>query len=146
VINDNLIARGNLVWGGRTGISTGNWRRATVEQTALTPATTSGAVFVRPNMYEPGRAYIVAYNPTLRERLQADVRGVLRAGDVYELRSVQALFGPPLVRGTYAGDSIALPMKDPVPSPHPIGRTTAAPPVTRPGFDVFVLEVPSGTR
>lgn len=146
VTNDNLIARGNLVWGGQTGISIGTWRRATVEQVPLSGATTSGAVFVRPNRYDPRRAYIVAYNPALHARLKADLRGVLQPGDVYELRSVQSLFGPPLARGTYAGDPIGLPMKESIIAAHPIGRTTATPPVTRPTFDVFVLEVPSGKR
>ena len=146
VINDNVIARGNLVWGGRTGIATTTWRRADVEQTAPTSDTTLDAVYVRPNAYEPGRAYIVAYNPSLRSDLKVDVSGVLHPGDVYELRSVQKLFGEPLARGTYSGDSLALPMADVIGPPLPIGRETAAPPVTRPAFDVFVLEVPSDKR
>jgi hypothetical protein len=145
VINENLIARGNLLWGGGTGMTTGSWRRPQVEQAAVA-AGASDAVFVRPNAYEPGRAYIVAYNASLRAQLRADVSGVLRRGDAYELRSVQDLFGPPLARGTYDGDSIALPMQERVTPSRPIGRATSTPPATRPAFDVFVLEAPTGRR
>jgi hypothetical protein len=107
------------------------------------------AVFVRPNRYEPGRAHIVAYNVPRGAQLKADVRGVLKPGDVYELRSVQDVFGPPLARGTYSGDSIALPMGDSLTVAVPLGRMTGTPPVTRPLFDAFLLTLsgaaPSGT-
>lgn len=167
--NDDVIVRGNYLWGGETGLWFGEWRRAQVDgntiggvkrpiagvlqlfergnlvqQAGRVPSTP--AVFVRPNRYERGRASIVAYNFRRSAQLKADLRGVLNPGDAYELRSVQDVFGAPLARGTYSGDSIPLPTSDPVTVALPIGRPTAAPPITRPTFDVFLLTTPTDTR
>jgi len=173
--NEDVVARGNFMWGGATGLWLGQWQRAQVDGNTLggaaqllagsaTPLERSNlsypaprvpsaaAVFVRPNRYERGRAYIVAYNFPRRAELKADVAAVLNPGDAYELRSVQDLFGPPLARGMYTGDSIALPMTEPAALlAQPTGRPTATPPITRPLFDVFVLTLntaatPSGTH
>ena len=174
VSNEDVIARGNFMWGGATALWLGQWQRAQVDGNTLggapellagsaTPferanlsyplprVPSAAAVFVRPNRYERGRAYIVAYNFPRRAELKADVAGVLNPGDAYELRSVQDPFGSPLARGTYAGDSLPLPMSDPVSPALPIGRPTTTPPTTRPLFDVFLLTlsgaaVPSGTH
>jgi hypothetical protein len=175
VANEDVVARGNFMWGGETGLWLGQWLSYRVEgntvggarnlvtappltaarQILIDLASGGGpptTVFVRPNRYERGRAYIVAYNSARRAQLRADVSGVLRAGDDYELRSVQDLYGPPVARGRYAGDSISLPMTDPASLlALPTGRPTATPPNTRPLFDVFVLTLsaaatPSGTH
>jgi hypothetical protein len=175
VANEDVVARGNFMWGGETGLWLGQWLSYRVEgntvggarnlvtappltaarQILIDLASGGGpptTVFVRPNRYERGRAYIVAYNSARRAQLRADVSGVLRAGDDYELRSVQDLYGPPVARGRYAGDSISLPMTDPASLlALPTGRPTATPPITRPLFDVFVLTLraaatPSGTH
>ena len=174
VSNDDVIARGNFMWGGATALWLGQWQRAQVDGNTLGGASqllagaatpfertnltypmpripSTAAVFVRPNRYERGRAYIVAYNFPRQAELKADVADVLNPGDAYELRSVQDPFGPPLARGTYAGDSLPLPMSEPVSPALPIGRPTATPPTTRPLFDVFLLTLsgaaaPSGTH
>jgi len=147
ISNEDLIARGNYIWGGETRLSLGNWLRAQVQGNTIQG--NQAAVFVRPNLYEPGRAHIVAYNHAGSRALRADVSGVLKPGDQYELRSVQDVFGAPVARGTYSGDSIVVPMADPVPVALPIGRVTGTPPVTRPLFDAFLLTLsgaaPSGT-
>lgn len=102
-------------------------------------APTAPAVFVRPNKYEPGRANIVVYNWGRRTAVPVDVRGVLRPGDRYELRNVQALFGLPVTSGVARGDSILVPMAG-VDPPTPVGRATPrSAPRTGPLFDVFVL-------
>jgi hypothetical protein len=158
-----VTAQGNFIWGGETGLRLRLWQRADVHGNtvggarnplveAAAPleranllyaghqAPTAPEVFVRPNRYEPGRAYIVVYNFSRRDTVRADVGAILSPGQSYELRSVQNVMGAPLVSGVYAGDSIALPMRraelDPV---LPVGRPTAKPPLTRPFFDVFVL-------
>ena len=95
-------------------------------------------VFVRPNKYESGRATIVVYNWSAKATVSVDLGSVLHAGDQFELRNVQALFGPPLLSGTYRGDSIAIPMTGVIP-PSPTGRPGARPPRTAPAFDVFLL-------
>jgi len=95
-------------------------------------------VFVRPNRYEAGRAIIVVYNWGGQSEVSVDVAGTLRPGDHYEIRNVQALFGPPVVQGTFHGDSIRVPMSGVTP-PVALGRLTRKPPRTGPAFDVFVL-------
>jgi len=39
-----------------------------------------------------------------------DLSGVLRPGDRFEVRDALDFFGSPAVRGTYAGDPVAVPM------------------------------------
>ena len=96
-------------------------------------------VFVRPNKYEPGRAHIVVYNGERRPAVAIDVSEVLRPGDRYDVRNVQALFELPVTSGTYRGGSILLPMTG-VDPPAPIGRSAPRPaPRTGPVFDVFLL-------
>jgi Right handed beta helix region len=175
VANSDLTARGNYIWGGETGIRLGQWAGAQLDgntvggsRTLLAdaampltranllldePGPAAPAVFVRPNQYEHGRAFIVVYNFPRRAGVKADVSAVLNPGESYELRSVQDLFGPPIAHGAYTGDSIAVPMASAVLPPKPLGRATAIPPVTRPLFDVLLLTVsaggaaaPTGTR
>ena len=99
-------------------------------------------VFVRPNRYEAGRAHIVIYNWDRLPVVAVDVAGVLRAGDHYEVRNVQALFDPPVASGTYSGTgaTIDIPMQG-VRPPVPLGlnRTARPAPRTGPDFDVFLL-------
>jgi hypothetical protein len=117
-------------WQGATGLG------ATDAATALPPAATK--VFVRPNVYEPGRAHIVIYNWSGLSSVAVDVAGLLHGGDVYEVRSVQAVFGPPLLSGTYGGGTISIPMGGVTP-PAPIGGSPNPPITTGPLFDVFLL-------
>jgi len=95
-------------------------------------------VFVRPNLYAPGRAHIVVYNWGHAGAVPVDVAAVLRSGDAYLVRSVQALFDPPLVSGVYTGGSITVPMS-PRPPPVPVGLASSPAPATLPEFDVFLL-------
>lgn len=165
--NGDLTAQGNFIWGGETGLRLRLWERADVHGNVVggarkllveaaapleranllypgNQAPKAPAVFVRPNRYESGRAYIVVYNFPRRDTVRADVRAILSPGQPYELRSVQNLFGAPLARGIYAGDSIPLPMSAAGLEPLlPLGRGTAKPPRTRPFFDVFVLTAAS---
>jgi hypothetical protein len=168
--NGDVSARGNYIWGGETGIRLGQWAQVQLDGNTVGGARTlladaampftranlllgraSGgsaapAVFVRPNAYEHGRAFIVVYNFSRRAAVKADVSAVLNPGDGYELRSVQNLFGPPIARGTYAGDSLVVPMDASAVTPaQPLGRRTAVAPVTRPMFDVLLLTVAGAT-
>jgi len=99
-------------------------------------------VFVRPNHYEAGRAHIVVYNWGGGADVAVDVSGVLKPGDQYEVRNVQAVFDAPVASGTYQGGPIHIPMTGVAP-PAPIGRVTHTPPRTGPTFDVFLLTSPS---
>jgi hypothetical protein len=95
-------------------------------------------VFVRPNRYEAGRAHVIVYNWGRLAEVPVDVSRVLRPGDRFEVRNVQALFGAPVASGVYQGTPIPVPM-DGVEPPAPIGRPTRPPPRTGPAFDVFLL-------
>lgn len=94
-------------------------------------------VFVRPNLYEPGRAHIVVYNWDKRESVDADVSGILQRGAKYEVRSAQNFFGTPVLSGTYDGKPLHLPT-----TAQKIAKPVGAnfnPPQTAPEFNVFVL-------
>lgn len=94
-------------------------------------------VFVRPNLYEPGRAHIVVYNWDRTASADADVSGVLQRGAKYEVRSAQNFFAAPVLAGVYDGKPLRLPL-----TPRKIARPIGAsldPPQTAPEFNVFVL-------
>jgi len=118
------------------------WRAQTAlgaSDVALAAAPAEPAVFVRPNRYEPGRAFVAVVNWGGAATVAVDLSGVLTIGDRFEVRNVQALFGAPVVAGTFDGGPVAVPMGG-VSPPLPGGR--AAPrraPRTAPEFDVFLV-------
>jgi hypothetical protein len=97
------------------------------------------SISVIPNSYEQGRANIVVYNWGNQTTAQISVGGILASGDHYEVRNVQALFGAPVVSGTYTGGgSISVPLDGVTPTP-PIGGSPAGPVKTGPEFNAFLL-------
>lgn len=90
------------------------WERSMADQgstyTAGRPP--HSQVFVIPNRYETGRAHVIVYNWTHSKQISVDVSSILASGAPYELRNVQNYFGPPILRGTYTG----LPLNVPVTS------------------------------
>jgi len=95
-------------------------------------------VFVRPNLYEPGRAHVVIYNWSGQPTVLVNLSNVVRAGNYYEVRNVQDVFGSPVVSGIYGGGSTAIPMTGVTP-PAPIGGSPNPPIKTGPSFDVFLV-------
>jgi len=67
-------------------------------------------VFVRPNLYEPGRAHVSVLNWDLKETVDVDLRSALSAGTSYEIRNVLDLYGPPVAAGVYTGAPVTLSM------------------------------------
>ncbi|HEV8400740.1 MAG TPA: Ig-like domain-containing protein [Gemmatimonadales bacterium] len=117
------------------------WKTAT--GLAATDQTVSGLptatrVFVRPNLYEPGRGTIVVYNWGSLSSVAVNLAGVLQTGDTYEVLNAQDYFGTPVTSGTYGGGTINVPMGGVAP-PVPIGGSPTAPVKTGPAFDVFVV-------
>ena len=123
-----------------TSYSFSNWRTRTglggTDQ-ALSGTPPAPQVFVRPSSFEPGRATITVYNWGRAGSVPVALAGVLNVGDRFEVRNVQALFGAPVVSGTFSG-TITLPM-DGVTPPAVVGGAPHAPPRTGPDFDVFVV-------
>jgi len=101
-----------------------------------TPPTAVLAV-VRPNQYEAGRANIAVYNWTGQSTVAVDVSNVLSVGQTYAVMSVFDMYGTPVLRGTYAGGSLQLPMTA-IPAPAPLARGHAGP-ATGGTFNAFVL-------
>lgn len=124
-----------------TAYSFAAWQRATglgVSDEAAADAPSEAQVFVRPNLYEAGRANIIVYNWSRQTALAVDVSGVVSVGDGYAVYNVQDFYGAPVVQGTYAGGTVTLPMTGVTP-PRPVGGAPGTAPRTGPDFDVFVL-------
>jgi hypothetical protein len=118
-----------------------DWKAATGlggSDTTSPGSPAAARVFVKPNRYEAGRAFVVVFNFGNQSVVDVDLSAVVTVGSHYEVRNVQDLFTPtPVVAGTYNGGSVSFPMNG-VRPPAPIGRATHAP-QTGPAFDVFLL-------
>lgn len=97
------------------------------------------AVYVRPNLYELGRANVTIYNATLASSVAVDLSGVLSVGQAFTIVNAQDFYGTPVVSGTYAGGTVNIPMAGVTP-PTPVGRGHAGP-ATGPRFQVFVVRL-----
>jgi hypothetical protein len=95
-------------------------------------------IFVRPNIYEAGRAHIIVYNWDLQDTVDVDLSTVLKPGARYAIRNVQDYFGAPVAEGIYDGLPTRLPMTG-IQPPRPIRSASSEPPVTGPEFNVFIL-------
>ncbi len=95
-------------------------------------------IFVRPNPHEKGRAHIAVLNPAGLPAVEVDLSAVLKRGQPFRIVSAKDFFGTPLVRGTFDGKSVRLPM-NPVRGPQPVGMPEVNLPVTEPQFGAFVV-------
>lgn len=119
------------------------------EQTGLdrnsnfsTELPTDQQVFIRPNQYEPGRANIIVYNWKRQDRVEVDLRSVLKTGEPYVVFNVQDFLGEPVLTGVFDGRPVSLPMVG-LRVAVPVGRG-AAPQFTGPDFAVFVVRTSAG--
>jgi hypothetical protein len=106
----------------------------------FTPGPPTGVwTFVRPNLYEPGRAHIVIYNWDLLSNVQVDLSASgIQAGDAFQIRDAENWFRGTLVSGTYTGAPVTIPMTGLQVAP-PNGVVPNPQPHTAPQFGVFVL-------
>ena len=93
-------------------------------------------VFVRPSAYEPGRANITVYNWPHQSTVGVDLNGAAYMGGAYEIRNAQDFYGAPVASGIFDGSLVTLPLSG-LTVASPVGW--AAPSVTGPEFNVFVL-------
>jgi hypothetical protein len=116
------------------------WRRLTGfdANSTLGQVPKDNWIYLRPNKYEPHRANLVIYNWLDRDTVAVDLSSVLKAGQAFELRDVQDYFGPPALKGKYAGGTVDIPMTGTavaqpiVPADHAITHTPRQ-------FGAFVL-------
>ena len=164
--NGDVVVENNYVVGGTPALDFGFWAAARVSINTLirtsgprgalierrdrggvgqiwrdnderaTPTVTK--LFVRPNLYEPGRAHVVVINWGRDRAASVDVSGVLEPGDRYEVRNVQNILAAPVTSGTVSSSTISIPLGGVTP-PIPIGLKTSPSPKTGPAFDVFVV-------
>lgn len=99
-------------------------------------------IFIRPNQYEPGRANIIVYNWKRQDRVEVDLRSVLKTGEPYVVFNVQDFLGEPVLTGVFDGRPVSLPMVG-LRVAVPVGRG-AAPQFTGPEFAVFVVRTSAG--
>src|SRR5262249_2971238 len=78
---------------------------------------TSPQIFVRPNQYEPGRAHITVVNWANAASVNVDLSSVFVSGVSYEIRNAQNFFAAPVLRGTYDGRPVSIPLGEPVAAP-----------------------------
>lgn len=117
-----------------------NWSQLTQgNNTILTLASHPSAtqVFVRPNKYEAGRANVIVYNWGQAGAASADLSGVLRDGDSYEIRNAQDFYGAAVASGTFSGGSVTIPLS-PMVAVRPLGRASNSL-STGTQFGVFVV-------
>lgn len=116
------------------------WTNATGYDSAssCSPGVLHGTrVFVRPNRYDPGRANIIVYNWDNLSQVSVDLRNVLALGTAYEIRNAEDFFSPSVLKGTFDGKPVTLPMNGlSVAKPMTDLRTPQA---TGPLFNVFIL-------
>ena len=104
---------------------------------------TASGGFLRANQYESGRANFTVLNWGNATSVGVDLSSVLPSGTAYEIRNAQNFFGGAIVRGTYLGGAVTIPLSASAPAPV-VGYST--PPSTGPQFAAFViLSVTSGT-
>ncbi|MEQ1747372.1 MAG: T9SS type A sorting domain-containing protein [Saprospiraceae bacterium] len=108
----NLSATGNTLVGELYPVSAAQISPDSNTILPATPLPTANAVFVRPNIYEPGRAHVVAYNWLKLPTVNADLTNAgLAAGDMFDIFDVQNFFGPVVVSGAFdpANPTVSLP-------------------------------------
>ena len=128
----------NLFYGGQRNFRAADFPSNTYVDNKSRP---KGAnIYVRPNLYEPGRANVTIYNWDRRDSVAVDLAPAkLPEGALFEVRDVQNYFGPPALSGRYrAGQSLMFPMTLTAVAT-PIGNTPIPPKHTEKEFGSFVV-------
>lgn len=121
-------------------LSLAQWRSLTgydLTSTLVTGSFATPDVIVRPNQYEPGRAFVTVWNWQGAATVNVPMTGVLNAGDSYVVHHVYNVFGPPVTSGTYNGQPLAIRQTGHL-APTPHGHNVT-PPSTSPTFNVFLV-------
>jgi hypothetical protein len=126
----------NTFYGATSGFSPSSYFESTYYATRPSRL----QVFVQPNSYEAGRAYITVYNWEGQPSVSANVPSVLTPGDTYEVLDAQHYHGAPIAGGTYSGGAISIPVPGSSASVEPlVGNGVVAPIHTPNEFGAFIL-------
>ena len=101
-----------------------------------TPGNPGMAVFVRPDVHEPGRGHVIVYNWPVQSAVSVDLSGILKVGSNFQIVNVQNYYGTPVVAGKYAGGTVSIPLTAVTPTPA-VGSASVAP--SGPTFNAFVV-------
>jgi hypothetical protein len=105
---------------------------------------TGQVVFIRPNQYQAGRANIAVFNWSLATTVSVNLSSVLQVGQSFEIRNSQDYNGAPVLRGTYTGKRVQIPMTGTAVA-RPIGYDFT-PATTAPEFNVFIVLMLHGSK
>ncbi|MFN0213218.1 MAG: T9SS type A sorting domain-containing protein [Saprospiraceae bacterium] len=138
-----LSATGNSLIGGIYPVSAAQISADSNTILPSNPLPAQNAVFVRPNLYEAGRAHIVVYNWQNQSSIQVNLADAgLAEGENFEVFDVQDLFSSPVLSATYstANPIVNLPMNLSSVTPV-IGENVPRPAIhTDPYFNVFLVK------
>jgi hypothetical protein len=106
VVHDNIVVRAS--------ISINNFRQVDQKNnttiTGQPPPETSHQAFLRPNKYDPHRANLAILNGGQNREVEVDLSPFLRPGDRFRVVSALDFFGPPVVRTSYQGRAVRVPI------------------------------------
>lgn len=135
---------GNTVYGLVNGISPASFPSNTyVNPPPPIPPNqpTVTQVFVRPNLYEPGRGKVTIYNWQNTATVNVDLSSILTVGSTYEIRNAGNYFGAAVGTGTYSGAAVAFPTTA-LSMATPVGYS--APAASGPQFNSYIVLTTSG--
>ncbi|MFN3652454.1 MAG: hypothetical protein ACK47B_23000 [Armatimonadota bacterium] len=97
-------------------------------------------VFVRPNLYEPGRGHVAVYNWSRQATVEVDVSGLgLKPGQSFEVLDAQSYYGAPVATGVFDGSKVKLPTRLTAAAPIPGKLRHMSAEHTGPEFNAFVV-------
>ncbi len=134
-----LDSTGNTFTGNTGGEQINITYDLTAGNTIISGTPTANSVFVRPNIYELGRANIVIFNWQNLSLVSVDVSSAgLTVGQNFKVIDAQNPLGPAVFKGVYTGSHISLPMTLTAVA-QPVGDAPKAAVHTGIGYGAFII-------
>jgi hypothetical protein len=106
---------------------------------ALSDRPAGAEVFLRPNLYDPGRGHIAIYNWDRADSVAVDLTPLgFAPGARFRIFDAQNYYGAPVVEGDFSGDPVLIPMSGTMVSPM-VGSVPFPPLHTDREFGAFVV-------
>ncbi|MDA1192126.1 MAG: right-handed parallel beta-helix repeat-containing protein [Candidatus Poribacteria bacterium] len=111
--NEDCVARDNLIVNGALQINRFNEvsESGNVVLSADAPRPDAPQVILRRNKYDQNRAHVVLLNWDGADSVEVDFDGFLDAGEAFRLMDPRLFYAPPIMRGTYDGSPITVPVE-----------------------------------